>query len=209
MAIPQATIPTDCVQERVSRIAGTRLFSVKSAHRPVTYTVTVNGTTRCTCPARKSCWHMQAVSEYIADLAAKEREQAREEQQTEERFWADFAANLERICDGAQARLAEMFQQPAELPCLMDLEREVEESRQHMAAMGYEWNGSGWAPTRQPQAPKLTCSQCGKVVPDRGQIRDGGYVCEGCKARNRQPQLRTQWTPEQVEAYERKCYYEY
>lgn len=40
------------------------------------------------------------------------------------------------------------------------------------------------------QAERLTCSSCGKSVPDRGQLREGGYVCEACKRTAMTPQAR-------------------
>ena len=33
----------------------------------------------------------------------------------------------------------------------------------------------------EQQPARLTCSSCGKEVPDRGQLREPAYVCEACK----------------------------
>lgn len=127
-------IPQDAVQERVSHIAGTRIFTVLSrTTNGKEYTVTVNETVRCTCPcARKACWHKQQVGAYMlaqeeariqaeedaklqaavgawwqaqyGNLTAQEVLDAEAERE-EAAFWQDFNASRETIISAVNVRI--------------------------------------------------------------------------------------------------------
>ena len=195
-ATKQATIPANAVQERVSHVEGTRIFTVLSRTPGKEYVVTVNETARCTCPRKRAaCWHKQEVGKFMLEHDYTSSEFAQDALDQEDRLRCGpcrnghtYACNGDAWCETVQAKEDAQLQEAIgawwektygtmTAQEVADLEEEREE-----AAFWQDFNAAresiisavnvwidGYLPKEEPMQEQTKCkAECGRVAGPTG-----------------------------------------